>query len=203
MSFESRTTFRVDDEHVNAYKLMTAVVVPRPIAWVSTLSAEGTVNLAPHSFYTVSCANPPIIQFTSVGAKDTLRNVLDTGEFVVSLAHGPLMEAVNNSSAAFDPDASEPAHLAITMEPSETVKPPRVAQSPASIECTLHSTVELGDSTVVFGSVIAITVADAVLVDGHPEYALLDPLARLGKDEWGVSARVTSLRRPRKPEDIV
>ena len=89
------------------------------------------------------------------------------------------------------------------MEPSETVKPPRVAQSPASIECTLHSTVELGDSTVVFGSVVAITVADAVLVDGHPEYALLDPLARLGKDEWGVSAQVTSLRRPRKPEDIV
>lgn len=203
MKYESRTTFRVDDEQVNAYKLMTAVVVPRPIAWVSTLSAEGTVNLAPHSFYTVSCANPPIIQFTSVGAKDTLRNVLDTGEFVVSLAHGPLMEAVNNSSAAFDADASEPAQLDITMEPSETVGPPRVAQSPASLECTLHSTLELGDSTVVFGSVVAITVADEALVDGHPEYALLDPLARLGKDEWGVRAQVTSLTRPRTPEDIV
>ena len=69
MSFETRTTFRPGDEHVNAYKLMTAIVVPRPIAWVSTLSAEGMVNLAPHSFYTVSCARPPIVQFTSVGAQ--------------------------------------------------------------------------------------------------------------------------------------
>ena len=67
---------------MNAYKLMTAIVVPRPIAWVTTLSTDGVVNLAPHSFYTVSCARPPIIQFTSVGRKDTLRNALDTGEFV-------------------------------------------------------------------------------------------------------------------------
>jgi flavin reductase (DIM6/NTAB) family NADH-FMN oxidoreductase RutF len=184
------------------YKLMTAVVVPRPIAWVTTLSSEGVVNLAPHSFYTVSCARPPIIQFTSVGAKDTLRNVLDTGEFVVSLAHGPLMEAVNNSSAAFGAHESEPAHLAIAMEPSEMVKPPRVAQSPAAIECTLHSTLELGDSTLVLGNVVAFSVADEALVDGHPDYDRLDPLARLGKDEWGVHAQVVSLTRPRTPDDI-
>jgi flavin reductase (DIM6/NTAB) family NADH-FMN oxidoreductase RutF len=202
MSFESRTTFRVGDENVNPYKLMTAIVVPRPIAWVSSLSSEGTVNLAPHSFYTVACARPPIIQFTSVGAKDTLRNVLATGEFVVSLAHGPLMEAVNNSSAAFDADESEPAQLAISMEPSEIVKPPRVAQSPAAIECTLHSTLELGNATVVFGNVVAISVADEALVDGHPDYDRLDPLARLGKDEWGVHTQVRSLTRPRTPQDI-
>jgi flavin reductase (DIM6/NTAB) family NADH-FMN oxidoreductase RutF len=202
MSFESRTTFRVGDEHVNAYKLLTAVVVPRPIAWVTTLSSDGVVNLAPHSFYTVACAHPPIIQFTSVGAKDTLRNVLDSHEFVVNLAHGPLIEAVNNTSAAFDADQSEPVHLGITMEPSETVKPPRVAESPVSIECTLHSTVELGDSTLVLGSVVSINVADDVLVDGHPDYDRLDPLARLGRDEWGVHAQVRSLTRPRTPDDI-
>ena len=119
MPFETRTEFRTDDEGVNAYRLLTAVVVPRPIAWVTTLSDEGVVNLAPHSFYTVACANPPIVQFTSVGSKDTLRNVQATGEFVVSLAHGPLLEAVNNTSAAFAFDESEPAHLGITMEPSE------------------------------------------------------------------------------------
>ena len=202
MSFESRTSFRAGDEHVNAYRLMTAVVVPRPIAWVSTLSADGVVNLAPHSFYTVACAKPPIIQFTSVGAKDTLRNVLDTGEFVVSLAHGPLIDAVNNTSAAFGADQSEPAHLGITMEASDAVKPPRVAQSPASIECTLHSTIELGDSTLVLGDVVLISVADDVLVDGHPDYDLLDPLARLGRNEWGVHAQVRSLTRPRTPDDI-
>jgi flavin reductase (DIM6/NTAB) family NADH-FMN oxidoreductase RutF len=202
MPFAQRTEFRTDDENVNAYKLLTAVVVPRPIAWVTTLSAEGTVNLAPHSFYTVACARPPIVQFTSVGSKDTLRNTLDTGEFVVNLAHCPLVDAVNNSSASFAPDQSEPAQLGITMEPSSLVRPPRVQDSPASIECTLHSTVELGDSTVVFGSVVMITIADEVLVDGHPDYDLLDPLARLGKDEWGVRAQVTSIRRPRTPDDI-
>jgi flavin reductase (DIM6/NTAB) family NADH-FMN oxidoreductase RutF len=198
----SRTVFRVGDEGVNAYRLLTAVVVPRPIAWVSTVTAQGTVNLAPHSFYTVACARPPIVQFTSVGSKDTLRNVRDTGEFVVNLAHGPLIEAVNNTSAAFGPHESEPAHLGIAMEPSEAVRPPRVTDSPVSIECTLHSTNELGDSTVVFGSVVLVTVADEVLVDGHPEYDLLDPLSRLGRDEWGVHAEVVSIRRPRSPEDI-
>ncbi|MEP7091545.1 MAG: flavin reductase family protein [Nocardioidaceae bacterium] len=202
MSFDQRTDFRTDDEDVDAYRLMTAVVVPRPIAWVTTLSAEGTVNLAPHSFYTVACANPPIVSFTSVGAKDTLRNVLETGEFVVNLAHGPLIEAVNNSSASFAPDQSEPAQLGIVMEPSTSVRPPRVKDSPAALECTLHSTIELGDSTVVFGRVNVISVADDVLVDGHPDYHLLDPLARLGKDEWAVKADVTSVTRPRRPEDI-
>ena len=202
MSFDRRTAFRADDPDVNFYRLMTAVVVPRPIAWVTTLSAEGVVNLAPHSFYTVACARPPIVQFTSVGKKDTLRNVRATGEFVVNLAHGPLIEAVNNSSAAFDPSASEAAELGITMEPSEVVRPPRVRDSPASIECTLHSTHELGDSTVVLGDVRLITVADDALVDGHPDYDLLDPLARLGKDEWAVHAHVRSVRRPRTPNDI-
>jgi flavin reductase (DIM6/NTAB) family NADH-FMN oxidoreductase RutF len=202
MSFESRTTFRPGDENVNAYKLLTAIVVPRPIAWVSSLSADGVVNLAPHSFYTVSCARPPIVQFTSVGSKDTLRNVLDTGEFVVNLAYGPLIEAVNNSSAAFAHDESEPARLGITMAPSDVVAPPRVKDSPASIECTLHSTHELGNSTIVLGNVVAISVADDVLVDGHPEYDQLDPLARLGKDEWGTHAQVVSIKRPGTPADI-
>jgi flavin reductase (DIM6/NTAB) family NADH-FMN oxidoreductase RutF len=202
VSFDRRTAFRADDPDLNFYKLMTAVVVPRPIAWVTTLSADGVVNLAPHSFYTVACARPPIVQFTSVGKKDTLRNVRATGEFVVNLAHGPLIEAVNNSSAAFDPSASEAAELGITMEPSEVVRPPRVRDSPASIECTLHSTHELGDSTVVLGDVRLITVADDALVDGHPDYDRLDPLARLGKDEWAVHAHVRSVRRPRTPNDI-
>jgi flavin reductase (DIM6/NTAB) family NADH-FMN oxidoreductase RutF len=202
MPFEHRTVFRTDDEDVNAYRLMTAVVVPRPIAWVSTLSADGVVNLAPHSFYTVACANPPIVQFTSVGAKDTLRNVQDTGEFVVNLAHGPLIDAVNDSSAAFSPDASEAEALGIVMEPSEVVRPPRVRESPVSIECRLHSALLLGDSTVVLGAVQVITVADEVLVDGHPEYALLDPLSRLGKDQWGLKAQVRAITRPRRPADI-
>ena len=197
-----RTEFSPDEPDVNFYRLMTAVVVPRPIAWVTTLSGDGVVNLAPHSFYTVACARPPIVMFSSVGRKDTLRNVRDTGEFVVNLAPAPLLHEVNDSSAGFDADQSEPAQLDITMEPSSAVRPPRVKRSPVSVECTLHSTTELGDSTMVLGDVVRITVEDRVLVDGHPEFARLDPLARLGRDEWALHPEVVSLRRPRTPEDI-
>jgi flavin reductase (DIM6/NTAB) family NADH-FMN oxidoreductase RutF len=140
--------------------------------------------------------------FSSVGTKDTLRNVRATGEFVVNLAYAPMIDAVNNSAARFDADESEPGHLDIPMEPSATVKPPRVAGSPAAIECTLHSTSELGDSTMVLGDVRVISVADHVLVEGHPEIALLDPLARLGKEEWALHPEVVSIPRPDRPSDI-
>jgi flavin reductase (DIM6/NTAB) family NADH-FMN oxidoreductase RutF len=197
-----RTDFAAEDPDVNVYRLMTAVVVPRPIAWVSSLSAEGVVNLAPHSFYTVACARPPIVQFSSVGKKDTLRNVLATGEFVVNLAYAPLLEKVNNTAARFAPDQSEVERLGIEMEPSVRVAPPRVAGSPVAIECTVHSTKELGDSTVILGDVQLISVAEQVLVDGHPEFTLLDPLARLGKDEWALHSEVVAIPRPMRPEDI-
>jgi flavin reductase (DIM6/NTAB) family NADH-FMN oxidoreductase RutF len=197
-----RSEFTPEDPEVNFYKLMTAVVVPRPIAWVTSLSAHGVVNLAPHSFYTVVCANPPIVMFSSVGKKDTLRNVRATEQFVVNLAAAPLIQEVNNSSARFPADESEAASLDIELEPSHHVAPPRVTRSPVSIECTLHSTQELGDSTMVLGNVVAISVDDNAIVDGHPEYSRLDPLARLGKDEWAVHADVVAIRRPRTPDDI-
>ncbi len=197
-----RTDFAAEDPEVNIYRLLTAVVVPRPIAWVSTVSPEGVVNLAPHSFYTVACARPPIVQFSSVGKKDTLRNVNATGEFVVNLAHAPLLKQVNGSAARFPPERSEVEELHIETEASARVRPPRVAGSPVAIECTLHSTNELGDSTVVLGNVETVSVADDVLVDGHPDYTLLDPLARLGRDEWALHAEVLSVPRPQRPEDV-
>ena len=197
-----RTEFDPGDPDLNFYKMLTAVVVPRPIAWVSTVSADGVPNLAPHSFYSVACARPPIVSFTSVGKKDTLRNVRETGEFVVNLAPARLLDDVNDSAARFAPDQSEPERLGIALEPSVRVRPPRVAGSPVSIECRLHSATELGDSTLVLGDVQLITVDPDVLVDGYPDYALLDPLSRLGKDEWGLHAEVRSVPRPQRPEDI-
>ncbi len=193
---EARTVFRSDDPDVNVYRLMTALVVPRPIAWVSSLSAAGVGNLAPHSFFTVSCARPPIVQFTSVGDKDTLANVLATGEFVVNVASRPLMDLVNDSSASFAPGVDEAEALGIETEPSELVRPRRVVASPASFECTLHSTVELGDSTIVLGDVVATTVRTEVLVAGHPAMEHLQPVSRLGRDEWGLPPEVVSVRRP-------
>lgn len=197
-----RTVFRTDDPDINPYKLLTGLVVPRPIAWISTLSLDGIGNLAPHSFFSVACAHPPIVSWTSVGHKDTLANVLATGEFVINLATLPDMDRVNDSSAAFSPEDDEAMALAITMEPSEHVSPPRVASSPASLECTLHSTVELGDSVLVLGNVVAITVDEAVLVDGQPEIGLLQPVSRLGKDDWGLPPQVRAMPRPAEPGDI-
>jgi flavin reductase (DIM6/NTAB) family NADH-FMN oxidoreductase RutF len=197
-----RTVFRTDDPAVKAYALLTALVVPRPIAWISTLSVDGIGNLAPHSFFSVASANPPIVSWTSVGHKDTLRNVLATGEFVVNLANLANLEQINHSSAAFAAGDDEAVELDIAMEPSDHVAPPRVAGSPASLECTMHSTIELGDSVLVLGTVVAITVDDDVLVDGHPEFDRLQPLSRLGKDEWGLPPQVRATPRPRTPDDL-
>lgn len=193
----ARRVFLPSAAGVNAYRLLTALVVPRPIAWVSTVSAAGVGNLAPHSFFTVASARPPIVQFTSVGTKDTLRNVLATREFVVNVAPVTMLEAINASSASFDPETDEAEAVGVAMEPSERVSPRRVAGSPASIECTLHSTVALGESTLVLGEVVAITVREEVLDGGHPSIEGLAPLSRLGRDEWGLPPAVVAVERPR------
>jgi flavin reductase (DIM6/NTAB) family NADH-FMN oxidoreductase RutF len=188
---------RPGDQGVNGYRLLTALVVPRPIAWVSSVSADGVGNLAPHSFFTVASAKPPIVQFTSVGAKDTLHNILATAEFTISLASRPLLDDVNGSSATYDAAVDEARELGIAMAPSAVVRTPRVAASPASLECRLHDTLPVGDSTLVFGEVVAVTVDPDVMVDGRPAFDRLAPLARLGGDEWGLPGEVITVARPR------
>jgi flavin reductase (DIM6/NTAB) family NADH-FMN oxidoreductase RutF len=177
------------------YQLLNAVVVPRPIAWVATTSPEGIDNLAPHSFFTVSCVDPPVVQFTSVGRKDSLTNAEATGEFTISLTPEWLFEEVNATATNFPRERGEFSEVGLAKEPSSRVRPPRVAQSPVALECTLHSTLGLGNSTVVLGRVVHAAVADEVLVDGHPEVGLLKPLARLGRNEWSTVGRI--LDKPR------
>ncbi|MGX7678920.1 flavin reductase family protein [Jatrophihabitans sp. DSM 45814] len=167
------------------YRLLTALVVPRPIAWVSTTSATGVHNLAPHSFFTVSCVDPPIVQFTSVGRKDSLRNIEATKEFVVNFATESLFTQINATATDFPSDVSEFDAVGLDREASLLVAPPRVAASPAALECQLHSTLELGDSVVVFGQVVHAAVACDVLDGNHPLISRLRPLSRLGLDEWG------------------
>ena len=179
------------------YAVLNAVVVPRPIAWVSSLSANGVLNLAPHSFFTVACVRPPMVQFTSVGRKDSLNNVEATGEFVVNFAAEPLFEQVNATATNFPPEISEFAAVGLTTEPAATVAVPRVAESPVAIECGLHTTLELGDSTVVIGRVRHIAIDEAVLDGDHPEITKLRPLARLGKDEWSTLGQIRSITRIR------
>lgn len=182
------------------YKLMTSVVVPRPIAWVATRSAGGVDNLAPHSFFTVSCVDPPMVQFTSVGRKDSLRNVRETGEFVVCLATEPLFAQVNATGTNFPAGVSEFTEVGLTAEASLLVTPPRVAESPVALECRLHQAIELGDSTIVIGRVVHASIS-ADVFDGDPRSGglpsidKLRPLARLGRDQWSTIGEVLETTR--------
>ena len=177
------------------YRVLNSVVVPRPIAWVCTRSAAGVHNLAPHSFYTVACVSPPVVQFTSVGRKDSLRNAEATGEFTVNLTPEALFEQVNATATDFPPDHSEAEHAGVRLEPSGCVGPPHVAESPVAVECALHSTLRLGDSTVVFGRVLRISGWEHAVRDGRPRIEELRPLARLGGNEWSTIGEVKEIAR--------
>ena len=191
-----RLDYDPSDPGLEVYPLLNSVVVPRPIAWVTTRSPAGVDNLAPHSFFTISSVQPPVVQFTSVGAKDSLRNAVATGEFVVSLCPEELVDQVNLTGTDYPPDVSEYDVIGLTREPSVRVAPPRVAESPVALECRVAGTHEFsGGSTVVFGEVVWIAIDDRVLRDGRPEISLLRPLARLGADEWSTIGEVSSRRR--------
>jgi len=200
---DERTVFDPADPEINPYRLLTSLVVPRPIAWVSTVDAEGHGNLAPHSFFTVASGRPPVVLFSSLGRKDTVRNVEETREFVVSFSSESMLQKINASSAPFEHGDDEALELGIATEPSETVAPQRVAESPASIECRLHSIVEVGHAFVVFGQVSAITVRSDVLVDGLPAIDKLRPVSRLGGDQWGHPVEMFRMKRPERPEDVL
>ncbi len=177
------------------YPLLNSVVVPRPIAWVSTTSPTGVDNLAPHSFFTIAGIDPAVVQFTSVGEKDSLRNALATGEFVVSLCTEPLLEQINATGTDYPADTSEFDAVGVTREPSLRVAPPRVAESPVALECRVVATQVFGSCTVVFGQVVHLAVDEAVLRDGRPAIDLLRPLARLGANEWSTIGAVSDHRR--------
>ena len=179
---------------------LKSIVVPRPIAWVSTISADGVTNLAPHSFFTVASEVPPVIQFTSIGSKDTLGNVEETGEFVVCLAGRELVTEVNGTGTDYPSGVSEFDELGIETEPSARVRPPRVRRSPAAIECRLEKVVSFGQASVVFGAVELVVISESVLDGDHPDIRLLDPLARLGRNEWSTLGEVLEIDRiPYRP----
>ncbi len=175
--------------------LLNSVVVPRPIAWISTRSRDGIDNLAPHSYFTVASVDPPILQFTSLGPKDTLRNVRDTGEFVVNVATRALAETVNATATEYPPDTGEFDALGIAREEAARVAPPRVAASPIAIECRAAGEVAFPASTVVFGEVVHVAVQPAVLRDGLVAPDLLAPVGRLGRSDWAALGETFALRR--------
>ena len=150
-----------------------AIVGPRPIGWISTCNAQGALNLAPYSFFTAFNYVPPIVGFASIGAKDTLRNIEATGEFVWNLATHDLADAMNQSCAAVPPEVSEFELAGLTPLASEKVRPPRVAESPVTFECRSTQIVQLqgidGEKVptwLVLGEVVAVHIAKALLKDG-------------------------------------
>ncbi len=180
------------------YKLLTSGIVPRPIAWVSTRSSAGVDNLAPHSFFSVASVNPPVIMFTSIGVKDTLRNARETGEFVVNVSPERLVEQINQTSGPYPPEASEFDAAGLTREPSRLVGPMRVAESPVSFECRLRDVVSVGNCFVVMGDVVCVAADPVVLTgsDPHIDFDALAPMAKLGRDEWAHPGPVSSRPRP-------
>lgn len=166
------------------YKLLTNLVVPRPIAWVTSLNASGVVNLAPFSFFNAVVANPLYLIF-SVGltdageTKDTAKNVLSSGEFVVNMVTEELFDAMNISAADFPEDESELEAANLHAAPSVKIKPPRVAESQASMECKLHSSQLLGKNTLIIGEVVMFHVADH-LMGPRMHVNNFTPIGRLG-----------------------
>lgn len=179
------------------YKLLTSTVVPRPIAWVASRSESGVDNLAPHSFFTVASTDPPIIQFTSVGEKDSLRNIRASGEFTVNFTPENLFERINATGTAFGPEVSEFDAAGLQREASTLISTPRVHESPVALECRLHSLIPVGNCTLILGEVVHAAISEHVLDGDHPRVDLLKPLSRLGRDEWGTVGEVRRIRRIR------
>lgn len=179
------------------YFLLTSLVVPRPIAWVSTVSEESVLNVAPHSYFNAISSAPPIVHFTSTGVKDTLRNIRATGEFVVNIVSLDLVEQMNLTAADFPPEEDEFEWAGLAPAPSSVVRPPRVARAKAAMECTLNQVVSLGNGNMAFGDVVRFHIDESVMRDGRVLPDLLRPVARLGGSMYtDAAAGLFEKRRP-------
>jgi flavin reductase (DIM6/NTAB) family NADH-FMN oxidoreductase RutF len=188
------------------YGWMTSVIAPRPIAWVSTISADGRTNLAPFSFFQGVTSNPPTLLFVPVNnrdgqPKDTVRNLQQVPEFVVNVVPYALAEPMNASAATLPYGESEFEKFNIATAPSVKVRPPRVAAAPVAFECTLHQIVDIGEGPlaahVVFGRIHLVHVSDAVLgADGRIDAGKLDLIGRLGGDWYCRTTERFAIKRP-------
>lgn len=183
-----------DLDESGTYKLLTGTVVPRPIAWVSTVDTDGRTNLAPYSFFTAVSIVPPMLAISveprrseNGASKDTLRNVRDVGEFVVNTVTDGLVGAVTTSAEDIPPKKSEFERAGLTAIPSRFVEPPRVAEAPVAMECRLQRLVELGSGphTLVIGEVVAWHVSPDVLDErGRVDFPALAAVGRMAGDYY-------------------
>ena len=176
-----------------------AFIAPRPIGWVSTVSASGAVNLAPYSYFNAVCDTPPTVMFSSNGAKDSMTFAHETGEFVWNMATWDLREPMNLSSADLPRGRAEFEHAGLELAPSRLVAPPRVAAAPVSLECKVTQVVQIedGPNIVTFGRVVGVHLDEAAIVDGRVDLTRLKPIARCGyRGDYTVVESLFEMLRP-------
>jgi flavin reductase (DIM6/NTAB) family NADH-FMN oxidoreductase RutF len=181
-----------------------AIVAPRPIGWISTRALDGRINLAPYSFFNGFCSVPPIVGFSSEGWKDSASFAKESGEFVANLATGELRHPMNATSAAFPRGDNEFAHAGLTMAECRLVAAPRVAESPASLECKVVEIVEIrtltgawSGSVLTIGEVVGVHIDEAHVREGRFDTAGARPLARCGYQDYAVVEEVFAMARPK------
>ena len=191
------------NDHGLARSPLKAIVSPRPIGWISSMSARGEINLAPYSFFNAVSDAPPIVLFSSEGRKDSLVFIEETGEFVCNLATFDLRGAVVATSADFPRGVNEMAEAGLAAAPSRLVRPPRIAASPCALECKLLRIIELTDLDgapsqrhVVLGQVVGVHIDDRFIKDGRLDTAAMQPIARCGYADYAVVDKVFMIARP-------
>ena len=186
-----------------------AIVAPRPIGWITSMSAKGEINLAPYSFFNAVSDQPPIVLFSSEGPKDSLVFIEETREFVCSLATFELRTAVVQTSAQFPRGVNEMEQAGLAPAPCRLVRPPRVAASPCALECKLLQVIDLKDLEgkssqryVVLGQVVGIHIEDRFIKNGRLDTAALQPIARCGYADYSVVDRVFAIPRPAQVTEV-
>lgn len=186
------------------YRTLAGAVIPRPIAWTSSISADGDPNLAPFSFFNVATATPPILMVSVTKFdedkpdrfKDTYQNIRDTKEFVINVVTRPLLETMNETSARLEKSTSEFTHADIATEESTLVKPVRVADTAVAFECTLYDIVPVGKSALIFGDVVHAHIDESVTTDGKLDVTKLDAVGRLSGGYYATVDNLVNLERP-------
>jgi len=193
--------------HRDLYRILLATVGPRPIAWVSTLS-DGRLNLAPFSFFNVVSAKPPLLGFSPSlrqvngrpTPKDTLRNIRETGEFVVNIVTFATSEAMNLTSGEYESTINEFEVAKLNTRPSQVVQPPQVAESPVSFECKLERIIDFGSEppsgSLVIGAIVCVHIEDEVLKEGQLDPNSLDLIGRMGGMQYSRTAERFEMKRP-------
>ncbi len=197
MFYDARTKAPLKHDPVKA------LVAPRPIGWISTLSRDGVANLAPYSFFNLVASGPSIVAFSSAGRKDSQTNAEQTGEFVCNIASFDQRDAVNSSAATLPPEIDEFALTGLGTLPSQLIKPPRVKGAPAHLECVYLQTVPLFSKDgvrngfdLVLGEVVGVHIDDQFIKEGLVDTAAMRLIARLGYLDYSVTDEVFALKRP-------